>query len=61
MRTMNRWLVTGLAVVVMVSIIVSVDVLALSHHFWERLAFNVGIVLVAGSLAMRFRGVLGRR
>jgi hypothetical protein len=30
----------------MVGIVVAVDVLFLRHHFWVRLAVNVGIVLV---------------
>lgn len=56
---MSRYIVAGLAVVLMVAVIVGVDILVMSHQFWERLAFNVGVVLVFGSLYMRFRGRLG--
>ena len=37
-----------LYVLVMVAVIVSVDVLFLRHLFWQRLASNIGIVLVFG-------------
>jgi hypothetical protein len=39
---------------VMVAIIVGVDFLFLRHHFWERLAVNVGIVLVFGAFYLVF-------
>jgi len=35
-------------------VIVSVDVLFFRHHFWERLAANVGIVLVFVAFYFRF-------
>jgi membrane protein implicated in regulation of membrane protease activity len=41
-------------VLAMVAIIVSVDVLFLSHHFWERLIVNVGIVVVFVTFYMTF-------
>lgn len=41
----------GAAVVVAV---VGVDVLFFRHHFWQRLAANVGIVLVFGAFYLRF-------
>lgn len=40
--------------VFMVAMIVSVDVLFFRHHFWERLAVNVGIVLVFAAFYFRF-------
>ena len=38
----------------MVAVIVAVDVLVFRHQFWERLAVNVGIVLVFGAFYFRF-------
>jgi hypothetical protein len=44
-------------VLAMVAVIVGVDVLFFKHNtwFWERLAANVGIVLVFGAFYFRFR------
>ncbi|MGH3426083.1 MAG: hypothetical protein ACRDQZ_00655 [Mycobacteriales bacterium] len=39
----------------MAAVIVGVDVLFFRHHFWERLAVNVGIVLVFVGFYFRFR------
>ena len=38
----------------MVAVIVGVDLLFFRHHFWERLAVNVGIVLVFAAFYFRF-------
>jgi len=35
--------------------LVAVDLLFFSHRFWERLAANIGIVLVFGAFSFRFR------
>lgn len=43
-----------LYVLAMVGVVVGVDVLFFRHHFWERLAVNVGIVLVFGAFYVRF-------
>jgi len=43
---MSRQVVVALYVVALVAVIVGVDVLFFRGHFWERLAVNVGIVLV---------------
>ena len=43
-----------LYVLAMVAVIVGVDVLIFRHHFWQRLAVNVGIVLVFGAFYFRF-------
>ena len=51
---MGRHAATVLGVLVMVGVIVSVDILAFRHHFWPRLAVNVGIVLVFGAFYVRF-------
>jgi hypothetical protein len=44
-------------VLVMVAVIVGVDLLFFRHNtwFWERLAANIGIVLVFGAFYFRFR------
>ena len=51
---MGRQAVVVLYVLAMVAIIVGVDVLFFRHHFAERLAVNVGIVLVFGACYFRF-------
>jgi len=38
----------------MVVVIVVVDVLVFRGHFWQRLAANVGIVLVAAAFHFRY-------
>jgi hypothetical protein len=40
----------------MVVVVVAVDVLFFRSYFWERLAANVGIVLVFGAFYFRFLG-----
>jgi hypothetical protein len=45
----------ALYVLAMVAVIVAVDVLFFRHHFWERLAVNVGIVRVFGAVFFRFQ------
>ena len=42
-------------VVALVAVVVGVDILFFRHHFWERLAVNVGIVLVFGAFYFRSR------
>jgi hypothetical protein len=42
-------------VVAMAVVVVGVDVLFFRGHFWERLAANVGIVLVFGAFYFRFQ------
>ena len=51
---MDRALVTALYAVAMVAVVVGVDVLFFRGHVWERLAVNVGIVLVFGAFYFRF-------
>ncbi len=41
-------------VAVMIAVIVGVDVLFFRERFWERLMFNIGIVLVFVALYSRF-------
>lgn len=51
---MGKQAAVVLYVLVMVAVIVGVDVLFFRNHFWERLAVNVGIVLVFGAFYFRF-------
>ena len=43
-----------LYVLAMVAVVVGVDILFFKHLLWERLAVNVGIVLVFVSFYLRF-------
>ena len=43
-----------LYVLTMVAVVVAVDILFFRHKFGERLAANVGIVLIFGALYLRF-------
>ena len=47
-----------LYLVLMAAVIVAVDVLFFRNEFWERLAVNVGIVLIFTAFYFRFRGRL---
>ena len=51
---MGRQAVGVLYVLAMVAVVVGVDVLFFRHQFWERLAANVGIVLVFAAFYLRF-------
>ena len=51
---MTRSLALAIFLVVMVAIIVGVDVTFFRDHFLERLAANVGIVLLFGAFYFRF-------
>jgi hypothetical protein len=51
---MGRPAAGALYVVAMVAVVVAVDGLFFRSHFWERLAANVGIVLVFGAFYFRF-------
>jgi hypothetical protein len=51
---MTRQAVVVLYLVVMVAIIVGVDVAFFRFRFWERLAANLGIVLVFLAFYFRF-------
>ncbi len=44
----------ALYVILMAAVIVAIDVLFFKNRFWERLAVNVGIVLVFGAFYFRF-------
>ena len=51
---MGRQATVVVYVLALVAVVVGVDVLLFRHHFWERLAVNVGIVLVFGAFYFRF-------
>jgi hypothetical protein len=44
----------ALYLIAMVALVVGVDILFFRHQFWERLAVNVGIVLVFVVFYLRF-------
>ena len=51
---MGKAAVVALYVVAMAAVVVGVDILFFRSHFWERLAVNVGIVLVFVAFYFRF-------
>ncbi len=51
---MARAATVTIYVALMVAAIVAVDVLFFRSRFWERLAVNIGIVLVFGAFYLRF-------
>ncbi|MFI5777682.1 hypothetical protein [Nocardia sp. NPDC051570] len=51
---MGRQTAIVLYVLALIVVVVGVDVLFFRNHFWERLAVNVGIVLVFGAFYFRF-------
>jgi hypothetical protein len=51
---MGRQAALALYVLALVAVVVSVDVLFFRNHVWERLAANVGIVLLFGAFYFRY-------
>ena len=51
---MGRQAAAVLYVLALIAVVVGVDILFFRHHFWERLAVNVGIVLVFVAFYFRF-------
>jgi hypothetical protein len=51
---MGRQPALVLYVLAMVAVVVGVDVLFFRHQLWQRLAVNIGIVLVFGAFYFRF-------
>jgi Na+-transporting NADH:ubiquinone oxidoreductase subunit NqrB len=51
---MDRRIAAALYVVAMVAIIIGVDFLFFKNRLWERLAVNIGIVLVFAAFYFRF-------
>ena len=50
----GRQVAVALYVVAMAAVIVGVDFAFFRNRFWERLAVNIGIVLVFGAFYFRF-------
>jgi hypothetical protein len=46
--------IVSLYLFVMILVIVATDLLFFKNRFWERLAVNVGIVLIFGAFYFRF-------
>ena len=51
---MDKHATTALYIVLLVAVIIAVDFLFFRNRFWERLAINVGIVLVFVACYFRF-------
>ena len=51
---MSRQTVGALYALAMVAVVVGVDLLFFRHRFWERLAVNIGTVLVFAAVYFRF-------
>jgi hypothetical protein len=51
---MSRQVTIGLYVVAMAAVIVGVDFTFFRNRFWERLAANIGLVLLFGAFYLRF-------
>jgi hypothetical protein len=51
---MTRQVITVIYVLVMIAIIVGVDLAFFRFRFWERLAANIGIVLIFLAFYSRF-------
>ena len=54
MKPMDRRIAIAIYVVAMVAVIVGVDLLFFRNRFWERLAANIGIVLLFAAFYFRF-------
>jgi hypothetical protein len=50
----GKWATVVIYVLALIAVVVGVDVLFFRGRFWERLAVNVGIVLVFGAFYLRF-------
>jgi hypothetical protein len=51
---MTKNISIALYIVVMIAVVVGVDLLFFKDRFWERLAANIGIVLVFAAFYFRF-------
>ena len=51
---MQRPMIVGLYVVLMIGVVVGLDILFFRHRFLERLTVNIGIVLVFGAFYLKF-------
>ena len=51
---MGRQATAVVYVLAMVVVVVGIDILFFRNHFWERLAANVGVVLIFVAFYFRF-------
>ena len=51
---MTRNISVVLYILVLITVVVSVDLLFFKNRFWERLIVNIGIVLVFAAFYLRF-------
>jgi len=51
---MKDWVLVAIFVATMVAVIVGLDFAFFKDHPWERLAVNIGIVLLFGAFYFRF-------
>ena len=51
---MGKYTALVLYIAAMVAVIVAVDVACFRNRFWERLAVNMGLVLVFGAFYFRY-------
>ena len=51
---MTRNMVVALYVVVMIAVIVSADLLCFRNRLWERLMWNIGIVVMLAAIYLGF-------
>jgi len=51
---LDKQVTLGLYLLAMTAVIAGVDLAFFRNRFWERLLFNIGIVLVFGAFYLRF-------
>jgi type IV secretory pathway VirB2 component (pilin) len=51
---MEKQMIVGLYVALMIGVVVGVDLLFFRNRLWERLIVNIGIVLVFAAFYLRF-------
>ena len=51
---MKKYVFVVLYIMIMITVVISVDFLFLKNSFWERLIVNIGIVLVFAAFYLRF-------
>ena len=54
MIEMKKYVFVVLYIMIMITVVISVDFLFLKNSFWERLIVNIGIVLVFAAFYLRF-------
>jgi hypothetical protein len=51
---MTKYTLVIIYIAALIAVIVVADILFFKNRFWERLAFNIGIVLVFAAVYFRF-------